>query len=75
MDAMQDRIFEPIGMAKTTFSLEEVQSTSDYAMPHELTVGGSRAPIPIRDERAAIAVAPAGAPGSTAEDMSRYLRR
>ncbi len=73
MDAMQARIFEPIGMVNTTFSPEEVQGTDDYAMPHELTVGGPRAPIPIRDERAAIAVAPAGAPWSTAEDMSLYL--
>jgi len=72
-DAMQAEIFGPLGMTNTMFSLEQVQSSGNYSMPHELTAGGSRAPIPVKDERIVLAVAPAGAPWSTAEDMSRYL--
>jgi CubicO group peptidase (beta-lactamase class C family) len=72
-DAMQTEIFGPLGMTNTMFSLEQVQSSDNYSMPHELTAGGPRSPMPVTDERAVLAVAPAGAPWSTAEDMSRYL--
>ena len=34
VDAMQTRIFDPLGMVHTTLSIEAVQACGDYALPH-----------------------------------------
>lgn len=69
---MQARIFEPVGMTRTTFDFDAVEADADYATPF-----GSGlleyAPITVDDERFLLSVAPAGAAWSTADDMGRYL--
>lgn len=37
-DAMQTRVFDPLGMAHTTLSIEAVQASGDYALPHGKTL-------------------------------------
>lgn len=69
---MQARIFEPIGMTRTTFDFGAVQADPDHATPY----GGGLldyAPISVDAERFLLSVAPAGALWSTADDMGRYL--
>jgi CubicO group peptidase (beta-lactamase class C family) len=69
---MQARIFEPVGMERTTFDFDAVQADADHATPY----GGGLleyAPITVDAERFLLAVAPAGALWSTADDMGRYL--
>lgn len=72
-DLIEDRVFNPIGMANTTFSFEEVIESGDYAFPHEFGSNGLRQPIAIDEEKVLLPVAPAGASWSTAEDMAKYL--
>lgn len=71
---MQKRVFDPIGMTNTTFSLERVLSSPDYATPHGLTAAHEYVPIAARDEARLVGpFAPAGASWSNVEDMARYL--
>ena len=69
---MQAHIFEPVGMARTTFDFDAVEADADHAIPY----GGGllqHVALPIDAERFLLAVAPAGALWSTADDMGRYL--
>jgi CubicO group peptidase (beta-lactamase class C family) len=69
---MQARIFEPVGMTRTTFDFDAVQADPDHATPY----GGALleyVPITVDAERFLLAVAPAGALWSTADDMGSYL--
>jgi hypothetical protein len=71
---MQERIFDPIGMASTTFSFDEARATGNYGLPHsaDLTLEYSR--IPLETEEAFLPpVAPAGGAWSNVLDMARYL--
>lgn len=70
---MQQRVLDPIGMAATTFDMDAAQAEGNFATPHSFTIEGSYAPTPLDAERFVTAVAPAGAPWSTAQDMARYL--
>lgn len=74
LDLVEAEVFAAIGMTHTTFSFEKVMSSDDYALPHRLSVTGSRLPLPVDADRLVLGIAPAGAAWSTAEDMSRYLR-
>lgn len=69
---MQARIFEPVGMERTTFDFDAVQADADHATPYGAALLEHVA-IPLDAERFLLAVAPAGALWSTAEDMGRYL--
>jgi CubicO group peptidase (beta-lactamase class C family) len=73
VNQMQRRVFDPIGMTSTTFSLERVRSTANHATPHGLKPTYEYAPIPLDLERPLEAIAPAGGAWSNAEDMTRYL--
>jgi CubicO group peptidase (beta-lactamase class C family) len=69
---MQARIFEPVGMTRTTFDFDVVEADADHAIPY----GGGlldAVELPLDAERFLLAVAPAGALWSTADDMGRYL--
>lgn len=70
---IQERVFGPIGMKHTTFSLEEVVASGNYATPHRLSTTGARTPLPVDAERLLLGLAPTGGAWSTAEDMARYL--
>ena len=70
---MQKRVDDPIGMADTTFSFEQVQANPDHAVPHSVTAEGTYVPLPIDTERFLTSVAPAGGSWSTVSDIDRYL--
>lgn len=71
--AMQERVFDPIGMPGTTLSFETVKEGGDYAIPHGASLGGGYVPISLDLEETLTPVAPAGLIWSTANDMARYL--
>ena len=73
VNQMQRRVFDPAGMASTTFSLERVRSTANHATPHGLKPTYEYVPIALDLERPLESVAPAGGAWSNAEDMTRYL--
>ncbi len=72
-EAMQSRVFDPLGMTSTTLDFAKVKSSRDHALPHAKTLDQTWKTIPIRDEEGVIAIGPAGAVWSTAEDMARYV--
>lgn len=73
LSEMQQRIFDPIGMASTTFDVETVEAGSNYAMPHSLMPDASYELVPLSVEGLLTPVAPAGASWSNVMDMARYL--
>ncbi|MGQ9555101.1 MAG: serine hydrolase domain-containing protein [Anaerolineae bacterium] len=70
---MQERILDPIGMASSTFVMEKVQASADYAMPHSINLQRETVPIPFETEAILKPIAPAGALWSSVLDMGRYL--
>jgi len=73
--AMQQRLLDPLGMRRSTFALDEVLATNDYARPHGLDLAGAYHPVSLEDdERHVLSVAPAGALWSSAAEMARYLQ-
>src|SRR5215217_1067387 len=73
--AMRQRLLNPIGMPRSTFSLAEVLASGDYALPHATNLDGQLQRVsPLVDERFASSVAPAGALWSSAREMARYLQ-
>ena len=73
--AMRQRLLAPVGMPHSTFVLEEVLASGDYAVPHATGLEGQLQKLsPLLDERFAASVAPAGALWSSAREMARYLQ-
>lgn len=72
-DAMIERVFDPIGMSRTTLDFATVEAEGNYAVPHGQTLQASYEPITLEDEAILESVAPAGAVWSTADDIGRYL--
>jgi CubicO group peptidase (beta-lactamase class C family) len=68
-ELVQRRIFEPLGMNDSAFSVTHAQQLPDHARPY-LEVEGETKEIPFRNIDA---IAPAGAIVSTIDDMSRWL--
>ncbi len=68
-ELVRARIFAPLGMTGSNFSVSDSEKSSDFAQPYA-TVKEEIKKIPFRgiDE-----MAPAGAINSNVEDMSRYL--
>jgi CubicO group peptidase (beta-lactamase class C family) len=73
LSQMQRRVFDPIGMASTTFSFARVRARPNHATPHGLTADDKYVPISLKMEQSLEAIAPAGASWSNVEDMARYL--
>ena len=71
--ALQTRVFDPIGMENTTISFDAVLARGAFATPHTQMLDGSYQPIALAMERALLPVAPAGAHWSTLEDMAKYM--
>ena len=71
--AMQQRIFDPMGMSGTTFSIEQVQASDNYALPHGLNLQNDYQPLEVSSEKFVSSILPAGGVWSTANDMSRLL--
>jgi CubicO group peptidase (beta-lactamase class C family) len=72
-DAMQTRVFDPLGMAHTTLSIEAVQASGDYALLHGKTLDYIYQPMSLSVEHAKIPDAPAGEIWSSAGDMTKVL--
>lgn len=71
---MQARIFDPIGLERTTFSFEQVTADGDYATPHGATLDSEYVVVPLEIESGFLrAIAPAGGVWSTANDMAQYI--
>ena len=67
---IQEKIFTPLNMTNSTFNVEQMKASPDFALPHR-TVSGKPVEIPFRD----IAnVGPAGSINSSVTDMGQWLR-
>jgi CubicO group peptidase (beta-lactamase class C family) len=73
LESMQVRVFDPIGMTRTTFDFGSVEADQDHATPHGATYQNEYVPIPLSYEEVLLPIAPAGAVWSTANDMGAYL--
>ena len=70
---MHDRVFGPLGMARTTSSFDEATAERDHALPHTFDpLLGSVVEVPLGFERFATPIAPAGGIWSSIRDMARY---
>ncbi len=72
---MQKRVFDPIGMKRTTFDFDAGVNDSNVASPHsfDLSTGGFSS-FPVELERGGFSIIPAGGTTwSSAEDLARYL--
>lgn len=72
-DVMRDRLWGPVGMERTTFSVRDVAADGDYAEGLGALSGPEPEPIGPRAYDNAWA-APAGYAWSTAEDLAGYAR-
>lgn len=72
-DEMQEQLFDPTGMTSSTFSIEEVVASGDYATPHYSSLTGVEALSPELDGGIFMPMAPGGALWSTADDLGKYL--
>jgi CubicO group peptidase (beta-lactamase class C family) len=72
---IQDQLLNPLGMDRSTFSLDEVLASGDYAHPYAASLDGHTAPVPLlTDQGFVTSVAPAGGLWSSARDMARYVQ-
>jgi hypothetical protein len=70
---MQERVFEPVGMRKTTIDIERAVRSDNHAWPHEYSpLAGDVQSVELGFERFATNVAPAGAVWSNIDEMARY---
>jgi CubicO group peptidase (beta-lactamase class C family) len=68
-DAVRARIFRPIGMDSSNFSVVDSQKADDFARPYDEQEGKVRV-IPFRD---ITSVGPAGSINSSVADMARWI--
>jgi CubicO group peptidase (beta-lactamase class C family) len=68
-DNVRERIFEPLGMAGSNFSVEDSKKAPDFAKPYAERDGKVRE-IPFRN---ITNVGPAGSINSSVEDMARWI--
>lgn len=68
-DNVRERIFTPLGMNKSNFSVKESQKSSDYSLPYAERDDKVVA-IPFRDIST---MGPAGSINSSAEEMARWV--
>ncbi|HEU0115771.1 MAG TPA: serine hydrolase domain-containing protein, partial [Thermomicrobiales bacterium] len=73
--AMTDRVLDPIGMTQSSFALEDVLASRNYAEPHAAGLDGVTRRVPVlAEDRFVHSGEPAGGLWSTASDMARYLQ-
>jgi CubicO group peptidase (beta-lactamase class C family) len=66
----QERLLDPLGMARSTFSVDAMQQSDDYARPY----GGGRDTVEAVDYYALDAVGPAGSINSSVSEMTRWVQ-
>lgn len=71
--AMQELVFDPLGMSKTTFDYAKAQA-GNHAAPHALDIDGKQRIATMGINDAGIPSRPDGAAWSTVRDMLRYVQ-
>ena len=66
---VQKRIFDPLGMKDSNFSIKELKKSSDFALPYAAS-GGQFVKIPFRDYGL---IGPAGSINSNVTDMAKWI--
>jgi len=69
-EVVQERLFTPLGMVRSNFSVDESQKDDDFALPYKENDDDELEVIPFRKIDA---VGPAGSVNSTVHEMSRWL--
>ena len=69
-DFTRQRIFEPLAMSRSNFSVVDSQKTDDFALPYHL-VGEEVKAVPFRNIDA---MGPAGSINSSVEELIRYVQ-
>ncbi|MFQ6070801.1 MAG: serine hydrolase [Candidatus Aminicenantales bacterium] len=69
-DFVRERIFSPLGMKESNFSVEDSKKAPDYALPYYKAKNGQVIEIPFRNIDN---VGPAGSINSNVTDMTRWL--
>jgi CubicO group peptidase (beta-lactamase class C family) len=74
--AMRDRILNPTGMTRSTFTLDQVLTEGNYTHPHVTDLAGNTAPISLLTTAhlAETGAGPSGALWSSARDMACWLQ-
>lgn len=71
--AMQELVFDPIGMASTTFDFDTAQR-GNYASPHATTIDGETVVSSMGYNLMSIPMRPDGGAWSSVDDLLRYLQ-
>jgi CubicO group peptidase (beta-lactamase class C family) len=71
--AMEERVFGPIGMDETTFSMAEVAANPNHASSHARTFDGTFEVQPLAAEALLTPVAPSASAWSNVDDLALYL--
>lgn len=69
---MQDRVFDPTGMASTTLSIDQAIASGNYAIPYYSSITDFKAISP-EIEGIFTPIAPTGAVWSNADDLGKFL--
>jgi len=64
------RLLDPLGMSRSTFSVDSMQTTDNYARPY----GGDRDTIEAVDYRPLDAIGPAGSINSSVSEMTEWVQ-
>jgi CubicO group peptidase (beta-lactamase class C family) len=70
-DNVRERIFEPLGMNHSNFSVAESQQTEDYSLPYREDDDDKILLMPFRDISM---IGPAGSINSSANDMAKWVK-
>jgi CubicO group peptidase (beta-lactamase class C family) len=73
-EVMRTRVFEPLGMASTTFDFKQALASSNHAAAHAPDVDGNPSLAVMEANYAVIPVRPAGAAWSSVRDMLKYVQ-
>jgi len=70
--AMRTRVFEPLGMSRTTFDFASATS-GDHASPHGVNIDGTTVPGSADLDTSIVPVRPAGGMWTSAHDLAQYV--
>jgi len=70
--AMQSRVFDPLGMKSTTMDFAAVERR-EHASPHAENLRSEMKPLSLGPEQFVVSLRPAGAAWSNVRDMSKYV--
>lgn len=72
--AMDERIFTPLGMTRTTHSAAEAMGTGNWAKPYDVSIRGEIGAVDPRNNDTVVPYRPAGGAWSSAHDMALYVQ-